>query len=194
MNENNSTKTQILELKKKTWHTKLVDKMCKYEMDLASMNVVNVEDTEWRVDMIWSTDRRTDGQTKWKQHPPPPLNFVGRGYNDPTGGDYLAFQAGESDVYFVAKLVNKPWEASCLIWGTWVMMCMGNRVKFAFILDNFDNAFFRWGNHNFIKQFLNYDHRSITPKFVTPTALSCIDNSWRSTTHESAEETYLFNS
>ena len=25
-------------------------------------------------------------------------------------------------------------------------------------------------------------HRSITPKFVTPTALSCIDNSWRSTT------------
>ena len=26
------------------------------------------------------------------------------------------------------------------------------------------------------------DHRSTTPKFVTPTALSCIDNSWRSTT------------
>ena len=26
------------------------------------------------------------------------------------------------------------------------------------------------------------DHRSITAKFVTPTALSCIDNSWRSTT------------
>ena len=25
-------------------------------------------------------------------------------------------------------------------------------------------------------------HRSITPKFVTPTAPSCIDNSWRSTT------------
>ena len=25
-------------------------------------------------------------------------------------------------------------------------------------------------------------HRSFTPKFVTPTALSCIDNSWRSTT------------
>ena len=25
-------------------------------------------------------------------------------------------------------------------------------------------------------------HRSSTPKFVTPTALSCIDNSWRSTT------------
>ena len=25
-------------------------------------------------------------------------------------------------------------------------------------------------------------HRSMTPKFVTPTALSCIDNSWRSTT------------
>ena len=27
-----------------------------------------------------------------------------------------------------------------------------------------------------------HDHRSNTPKFVTPTALSCIDNSWRSTT------------
>ena len=26
------------------------------------------------------------------------------------------------------------------------------------------------------------EHRSVTPKFVTPTALSCIDNSWRSTT------------
>ena len=26
------------------------------------------------------------------------------------------------------------------------------------------------------------NHRSSTPKFVTPTALSCIDNSWRSTT------------
>ena len=25
-------------------------------------------------------------------------------------------------------------------------------------------------------------HRSVTPKFVTPTALPCIDNSWRSTT------------
>ena len=28
----------------------------------------------------------------------------------------------------------------------------------------------------------NLKHRSITPKSVTPTALSCIDNSWRSTT------------
>ena len=26
------------------------------------------------------------------------------------------------------------------------------------------------------------NHRSSTPKFVTPTALSCLDNSWRSTT------------
>ena len=32
------------------------------------------------------------------------------------------------------------------------------------------------------------DHRSITPKFVTPIALSCIDNSWRSTTLESAQK------
>ena len=29
---------------------------------------------------------------------------------------------------------------------------------------------------------LVWDHRSTTPKFVTPTALSCVDNSWRSTT------------
>ena len=28
----------------------------------------------------------------------------------------------------------------------------------------------------------DYNHRSSTPKFVTPTALSCNDNSWRSTT------------
>ena len=27
-----------------------------------------------------------------------------------------------------------------------------------------------------------WEHRSVTPKFLTPTALSCIDNSWRSTT------------
>ena len=32
------------------------------------------------------------------------------------------------------------------------------------------------------KQICCFDHRSITPKFVTPTALSCIDNNWRSTT------------
>ena len=38
------------------------------------------------------------------------------------------------------------------------------------------------------------NHRSSTPKFVTPTVLSCIDNSWTSTTLDSAEETYLFNS
>ena len=34
-----------------------------------------------------------------------------------------------------------------------------------------------------VKCWLNaHGHRSSTPKFVTPTALSCIDNSWRSTT------------
>ena len=31
------------------------------------------------------------------------------------------------------------------------------------------------------------DHRSSTPKFVTVTALSCIENSWRSTTLEQVE-------
>ena len=30
-------------------------------------------------------------------------------------------------------------------------------------------------------------HRSVTPKFVTPTAPSCIDNSWRSTTLPGAD-------
>ena len=30
-------------------------------------------------------------------------------------------------------------------------------------------------------------HRSITPKFVTPTAPSCIDNSWKSTTLPTAD-------
>ena len=29
---------------------------------------------------------------------------------------------------------------------------------------------------------VGHSHRSVTPKFVTPTAPSCIDNSWRSTT------------
>ena len=31
------------------------------------------------------------------------------------------------------------------------------------------------------------EHRSVTPKFVTPTAPSCIDNSWRSTTLPGAD-------
>ena len=33
-----------------------------------------------------------------------------------------------------------------------------------------------------------HDHRSTTPKFVTPTALSCIDDSWRSTTLSPAKK------
>ena len=61
---------------------------------------------------------------------------------------------------------------------------------------------FDWGvRYVIIFQYIKFwirlaaaSHRSITPKFVTPTALSCIDDSWRSTTLESAEETYLFNS
>ena len=40
----------------------------------------------------------------------------------------------------------------------------------------------RWNAtmHNGRSWQVAYRHRSITPKFVTPTALSCIDNSWRS--------------
>ena len=49
---------------------KLVDKMCKHEMDLASI----VEDTE-RTWFLLQTERRT----KWNQYTP--LKFVGRGYN-----------------------------------------------------------------------------------------------------------------
>ena len=30
-------------------------------------------------------------------------------------------------------------------------------------------------------------HRSVTPKFVSPTAPSCIDNSWKSTTPPAAD-------
>ena len=33
-----------------------------------------------------------------------------------------------------------------------------------------------------IRLSVGYEHRSTIPKFVMPTALSCIDNSWRSTT------------
>ena len=34
---------------------------------------------------------------------------------------------------------------------------------------------------------LNHTHRNITSKFVTPTAPSCMDNSWRSTTLQAAD-------
>ena len=39
-----------------------------------------------------------------------------------------------------------------------------------------------WGCARLVAPIGNRDHRSITPKFATPTDLSCIDNSWRSTT------------
>ena len=42
-----------------------------------------------------------------------------------------------------------------------------------------------WGSSTSLDTFRSFGvpgHRSSTPKFVTPTALSCIDNSWRSTT------------
>ena len=55
---------------------KLVDKMCKYKMDPASI----VEDTE-RVVTICSTDGRidgrTDGQTKTNYMPPPSTSLAG---------------------------------------------------------------------------------------------------------------------
>ena len=44
---------------------KLVDKMCKYEMDLAS----NVEDTEW-ARFCSQADRRTDWQGETSMPPP----------------------------------------------------------------------------------------------------------------------------
>ena len=62
-------------------HLKLVDKMCKYEMDLASI----VEDTEWtpfcpqmdRRPAWWPnvlTERQMDGRTSWYQNTP--FNFA----------------------------------------------------------------------------------------------------------------------
>ena len=57
---------------------KLVDKMCKYEMDPASI----VEDTE-RTRFCPQTDRRTDGQTDRRTDDVkpvyPPFNFVEAG-------------------------------------------------------------------------------------------------------------------
>ena len=41
---------------------------------------------------------------------------------------------------------------------------------------------------------ISFDHRGMTFKPLVPTAPSCIDNSWRSTTLESVVETYLMNS
>ena len=58
---------------------KLVDEMCKHEMDPVSI----VGDTEWAClsqhTERW-TDGRTDGRTKWNQYTP--LNFVGDAYKD----------------------------------------------------------------------------------------------------------------
>ena len=45
---------------------------------------------------------------------------------------------------------------------------------------SFWETFCKWyGCHSIAR---GHEHRSITTKFVTPTAPSCIDNSWRSTT------------
>ena len=57
---------------------KLVDKMCKYEMDLASI-VDDTVYTMWSIDGRW-TDRQTDGQTDGQSEtsiPPQPTSLVG---------------------------------------------------------------------------------------------------------------------
>ena len=48
---------------------------------------------------------------------------------------------------------------------------------------------FQWKLRSHWLKFLRqcHVHKSTTPKFVTPTALSCIDNSWRSTTLPAAD-------
>ena len=74
-NLKNSPKFQIFRISKQTLHAthllKLLDKMCKYEMDPMSI----VEDTE-RTRFCPQTDRRTDGQGETSI---PPFNFVEAG-------------------------------------------------------------------------------------------------------------------
>ena len=61
---------------------KLVDKMSKYQRDLASY-VEDTERTRFVLEMDGKTDvriRQTDEWIKWNQYTP--LNFVGTGYNE----------------------------------------------------------------------------------------------------------------
>ena len=65
------------------------------------------------------------------------------------------------------------------------------------VTSNAESASISWGHHsrhisNHTKwescaQFLGFTHRSMTSKALMPTAPSCIDNSWRSTTHPAAD-------
>ena len=80
-NLKNSTKFQILKRSLHVTHLlKLLDKMCKYEMDPMSI----VEDTE-RTRFCPQTDRRTDGRTdrrtRWYQYTPYQLRWSG-GYKN----------------------------------------------------------------------------------------------------------------
>ena len=79
-NLTNFPKLQIFKFwRKKTLHAthllKLLDKMCKYEMDLASI----VEDTE-RTGFCPQT--QTDWRTRWNQYTPFQLRWAERGYNE----------------------------------------------------------------------------------------------------------------
>ena len=78
-NLKNSPNFQILKQTLHVTHLKLLDKMCKYEMNPMSI----VEDTE-RQRFCPQTDRRTDGQTDWQGEtsiPPFQLRCSG-GYNN----------------------------------------------------------------------------------------------------------------
>ena len=70
-NFKNSPKFQTLQTLHMTHLLKLLDKMCKYEMDPTNI----VEDTE-RTRFCPQTDRRTDGQTDKVKPVYPPFNFV----------------------------------------------------------------------------------------------------------------------
>ena len=61
----------------KTSNLKMLDKMCKYEMDLASI----VEDTE-RTRFCWQTNRRTDGQMDMVKPVYPPSTSLSGGYKN----------------------------------------------------------------------------------------------------------------
>ena len=60
-----------------THFLKLLDKMCKYEIDQASI----VEDTEQTL-FCPQTDGRTDRRTRWNQYTIPPSTSLSGGYNN----------------------------------------------------------------------------------------------------------------
>ena len=70
----------LFRILKKSLHTthllKLLDKMCKYEMDPAS-SVEDSERTRFCPQMDRWTDGRTDGPTRWNQSTPLQLHWAG---------------------------------------------------------------------------------------------------------------------